>query len=128
PAPCPLPSAAGFADTFEARGTPHARRGDTLGPVTAGDQVVLGYRGLDGVTRRTRLAFQPAPAELSATSATFHLDLPPQGEATVFLTIACERDDGPNGAARAGYDAALAAAEDRLHAASASACSLYTAN
>src|SRR5262249_32790517 len=81
-----------FADIFEVRGTQRPRRGQALPPVTGGSEVVLGYTGLDGVTRRTRLSFSPAPRECTATHAHFSVALDPQQEASFQLTVACEAD------------------------------------
>ena len=52
---------ADFADLFEVRGMHRERRGERLPAVLAGDSVTLSYRGLDGLLRTTRLAFEPAP-------------------------------------------------------------------
>jgi glycogen debranching enzyme len=83
---------ADFADIFEVRGSRRARRGERLESVVEAGRVVLGYRGLDGVVRRTRVVFEPAPASLSDRDARFELSLPPQQEATFYMTVACERD------------------------------------
>ena len=37
-------------------------RGEDLTPEVTDDRVVLGYRGLDGVVRRTLLQFEPRPS------------------------------------------------------------------
>ena len=81
-----------FADIFEVRGTHRARRGDYLPEEVRSDAVALSYRGLDGVVRRTRLLWSPAPDELGRSNAHFDLHVPPQGETTIELTILCERD------------------------------------
>ena len=52
--------AADFADIFEVRGMKRQARGEDLPPEVTGDRVVLGYRGLDGVVRRTRPAVRAA--------------------------------------------------------------------
>jgi glycogen debranching enzyme len=83
---------ADFADIFEVRGTRRPRRGDYLPEEVRPDGVTLGYRGLDGVTRRTRLTCTPAPDEVNRSDVRFNLNLAPQGEATVELMIACDRD------------------------------------
>ena len=50
---------ADYADVFEVRGQRRRRRGHDLNPELTRDQVVLGYRGLDDVIRRTVLTFSP---------------------------------------------------------------------
>jgi glycogen debranching enzyme len=81
-----------FADIFEVRGTRRKQRGKILHALVEDGNALLGYQGLDGVTRRTRLAWSPRPAFLSGGDAIFELALPPQGDTVIHLTIACERD------------------------------------
>ena len=50
-------------------------RGQDLPPEVGDDRVVLGYRGLDGVVRRTVLQFEPRPPALTADTARFDLSL-----------------------------------------------------
>jgi glycogen debranching enzyme len=117
---------ADFADIFEVRGTQRARRGRVLARETAPDVVVLGYEGLDGVVRRTRLSFAPAPGHFTATEAHFTAALGPQQEVTYQLTIACES----NGRAPhpGNYDEGLERATAALATARARAADVYTAN
>jgi glycogen debranching enzyme len=84
--------AADFADIFEVRGMKRIARGADLPSALSCDRVVLAYRGLDGVTRRSVFQFFPKPAELTASSARLALDLEPQQHATFQLVIACERE------------------------------------
>jgi glycogen debranching enzyme len=62
-----------------------------LTPEITPDRAILGYRGLDGVVRRTLLQFEPQPSSLDAATARFDLSLRPQQESDFFLTVACER-------------------------------------
>jgi glycogen debranching enzyme len=87
---------ADFADIFEVRGTKRPRKGQRLGDRVEGDAAVLGYKGLDGVTRCTRLEFSPHPDSLTPGEATFQIKLDPKEEKSVFCSVACERD--PDGA------------------------------
>jgi glycogen debranching enzyme len=96
---------ADFADIFEVRGKERPRRGRILTPAVSRDSVTLAYEGLDGVTRRTRLAFSPAPRKLTATHAHFAAALDPQQEAAFYLTVACE--SGGSAAKPLTYAAAL---------------------
>jgi glycogen debranching enzyme len=82
---------ADFADIFEVRGMKRKRRGQDLPSEVNDDRVVLGYRGLDGVVRRTLLRFAPRPTQLTASAARLDLSLEPQQEATFLVTAACER-------------------------------------
>ncbi len=84
---------ADFADLFEARGIKRARHGRMLPPIVAADTVTLGYEGLDGRERRTRIRFSPEPEDLTETSATFRFELEPQKRRILHLEIACEPAD-----------------------------------
>jgi glycogen debranching enzyme len=87
--------AADFADIYEVRGMKRKARGDDLGPEVGNSRVTLGYRGLDGVVRRTLLEFTPAPALLLASGARLDLALGPRQEAVFMLTVRCERQSAP---------------------------------
>ncbi len=89
---------ADFVDIFEVRGAGRARRGRRLPTQLSDDMLVLGYEGLDGRARRTRLVFEPPPAGLHETGARYDLCLPPGGETTFRWVVACEVDPGgPDG-------------------------------
>jgi len=83
--------AADYADVFEVSGKRRKARGEDLSPEVTADRVVLGYRGLDDLLRRTILAFAPAPTMLTASTATFRFSLRPQDELVLQAAVACER-------------------------------------
>jgi glycogen debranching enzyme len=85
---------ADFADIFEVRGTKRARKGERLPDRVEGNAAVLGYKGLDGVTRRTRLEFSPQPDSLTAGEASFQIKLGPREEKSLFVSVDCERNRG----------------------------------
>jgi glycogen debranching enzyme len=85
---------ADFADIFEVRGTKRPQKGELLPSKVGSDAAVLGYRGLDGLVRRTRLEFSPKPTSLVAGEALFQLRLEPKEEASIFATVSCERGAG----------------------------------
>ena len=87
--------AADYADIFEVRGTKRPARGQDLRPEVSGDCVVLGYRGLDRVLRRTSLYFEPRPARLTESTAQFPLELGPQQEIEFNLAMGCEIEGKP---------------------------------
>src|SRR5215472_17067471 len=60
--------AADFADIYEVRGQKRKGRGQDLEPEWTDREATLGYRGLDGVVRRSVLQFTPAPRSLSGSS------------------------------------------------------------
>src|SRR5262249_39916393 len=82
--------AADYADIFEVRGMQRKARGQDLPSEVTDDGVALGYRGLDGVVRRTRLQFVPPPSLLTEATARLNLSLAPQQEVTFTMTVGCE--------------------------------------
>ncbi|HZZ94562.1 MAG TPA: amylo-alpha-1,6-glucosidase [Usitatibacter sp.] len=69
--PVSLDFAADYADIFEVRGYHRAERGELLTAEVAARHVVLGYRGLDGVSRHTTVSWGEPPARLTAERAEF---------------------------------------------------------
>jgi len=96
--------AADYADVFEVRGLRRPARGQSL-PAEVDDRagtVALGYLGLDGVTRRTTLCFNLAPASLDAARATWRTPLTAQGSVTLDITVGVTEGDGNLAHNRAG--------------------------
>jgi glycogen debranching enzyme len=83
--------AADFADIYEVRGLKRRARGEDLPPDVMEDRVILGYRGLDGVLRRTLLQFTPRPALLTDSTVRLNLSLAPQQELVLSITAGCQR-------------------------------------
>jgi glycogen debranching enzyme len=83
---------ADFADIFEVRGTKRTRRGERLADHVSNGKLVLPYRGLDGVLRRTCIEFSPSPVSLSAQEAMFEITLQAKEESGLSCTVACERN------------------------------------
>jgi glycogen debranching enzyme len=81
---------ADYTDIFEVRGFQRERRGVMLPAQVGAAQLLLGYRGLDQVVRRTRISYEPAPDTLNAHRAEFRLALEPRQEAHIYLTVGCE--------------------------------------
>jgi glycogen debranching enzyme len=103
---------ADYRDIFEIRGMDRERRGERLDPTIGNDSVQLGYRGLDGKVRRTRLLFSPRPVDVSATHALFQAEIEPRDEAVLQVKIGFEADG--NGPAILTFDEALSLAESEL--------------
>jgi glycogen debranching enzyme len=78
---------ADFLDLFEVRGMERKERGQVQPPAVEHNQVVLSYRGLDGVARSTTLRFSPMPAALTDREALFELSLDDGSEAEIVLEI-----------------------------------------
>ncbi len=124
--------AADFCDLFEVRGTRRARRGHHHLPEIGRDSVILGYTGLDGLTRRTRLTFAPAPTTLTATAADVALDLAPGETRVLFLTIDCNGTDTRRTGIRhrpaEGFFSAIRSARRALRRAASRAAAIVTSN
>jgi glycogen debranching enzyme len=118
--------AADYADIFEVRGLKRQARGEDLPPEVTKDSVLLGYRGLDGIVRRTLLHFVPPPSLLSASAARLDLRLRPREEATFSVTVACQRQ--PTAGQLLPFDLARAEAETDLRRYRARSCHLRTSN
>jgi glycogen debranching enzyme len=64
-----------FVDIFEVRGFQRERRGELLAPVVSESSVELGYRGLDGAVRRTRIAWSVPPVAVHDDRADFEIEI-----------------------------------------------------
>jgi glycogen debranching enzyme len=114
---------ADYADIFEVRGSKRERRGTRHEPaVLDGRRVEMSYDGLDGVARRTRLAFDPAPDELGSGQARYHLRLPPRGSETIYVTLSCRAGGDDPTCAELDYDRAGAALTAAVSAGELSRC------
>lgn len=81
--------ASDFADLFEVRGLRRDRRG-TVSAEVGQTQVALNYQGLDGNRRRTTMLFDPAPEQLSKSTAAYAFELKRNESRSVYLTVKCE--------------------------------------
>jgi glycogen debranching enzyme len=117
---------ADFADIFEVRGAKRERRGRKLHEVITDTSLVFGYEGLDGVTRRTRVTFDPPPQALSGRQARYHLSVGPRQSITLLIAIACELGTEP--ASTATHEHALAALTAELGNAAFSRCRIHAAS
>ena len=77
-----------FADLFEVRGLHRSKHG-LIGHASGAATGVLIYDGLDGKRRQSALNFDPQPAELTQTSASYAIQLSPKAAKAVFLTVGC---------------------------------------
>lgn len=117
---------ADFVDIFEVRGMRRHQRGIRLEPKVERDQVTIGYEGLDGVNRRTRLRFEPTPNEVTETSAAYRLRLAPGRSSSIDLTVACDNDR--RRIRSVGFDSALKRASGLRGQAQATSTRLGTSN
>jgi glycogen debranching enzyme len=83
---------ADYADIFEVRGYDRRRRGEDLAPEAGRDRVTLAYRGLDGIVRRTGIAFSAPPTSLDGGRAAFEIELAAGAGYEIETRIACDPD------------------------------------
>ncbi|MGH7258880.1 MAG: amylo-alpha-1,6-glucosidase, partial [Nitrospiraceae bacterium] len=115
-----------FADIFEVRGQKRDHKGKRLPGLVQKDRLVLAYEGLDGVVRETQLRFSPAPDEMTASQAVFHVILEPKAETTVTMTVGCEVGGPPRPCFA--YDHAMADASAALRTEQSQDCVVHTSN
>jgi len=118
---------ADFADVFEVRGTRRERRGERLPDRIAGSECVLSYRGLDGVERRTRIAWTRTPDALERGLARFTFQLEPHALLAFEMHVSCE-DDSSTSSPPPDYEAAVARARATVAAQRASGAEIRSSN
>jgi glycogen debranching enzyme len=79
-----------FADVFEVRGTRRSSRGHRLANTSGGSSVILRYRGLDGVERRTRIQCGRVPDRADEHSWFFLIPLQPHEFTEIEVAATCE--------------------------------------
>jgi glycogen debranching enzyme len=88
---------ADYFDIFEVRGKRRKHRGEMLPPEISERSVVLGYRGLDNVERRTRLIAGCAPDELGEAGFGYRIRLESHAEKDIHLRIVFAAQPGDPG-------------------------------
>jgi glycogen debranching enzyme len=80
---------ADYGDVFEVRGHRRSKRGRYAPPHIGRGNVVLGYTGLDGVERQTKITTSP-PADVAASRISFRVKVPAGATKSLHVTFACE--------------------------------------
>jgi len=114
-----------FADLFEVRGLQRQRRGASTRQAVRPDTTVLSYKGLDAQLRQTVLRFDPPPAEITATTASYRLNLGPKEVTSICCTIACGAPEPPKAVSLA---RGLRAVHRNRRAVSSNAATVETSN
>ncbi len=117
---------ADYADLFEVRGTPRATRGQLFPPIVTRDSALLRYEGLDGLERRTRLAWTATADQLEENAVTFSVSLDSHEVMEVELSMAFELATVKRPAW--GYEAALSSLKGEMAAREARECGVVTSN
>jgi len=84
---------ADFADLFEVRGTKRLHRGTKTMHRVGDGEFEYRYVGLDHVTRRTILRFDPPPSELGDGTARWDVDLDEGREQSIVIKVCCLIED-----------------------------------
>jgi len=87
---------ADFADIFEVRGTLRSRKGEIAPPTTDGRRVTFSYMGLDGVERRSCIAFSEPPARMTGSRSEFMFSLPRGRTMDLYVECGADRCDPPS--------------------------------
>jgi glycogen debranching enzyme len=117
---------ADFADIFEVRGVKREGKGSRLKDVIEHDRIVLAYKGLDKVTRRTTIEFSPAPERIIGSEASYKRVLAPKEQELFSISYAFEA----NGSwpVRLSPEAALHETAQALNTRRAEECQVDTSN
>jgi glycogen debranching enzyme len=84
---------ADFADIFEVRGVPRKRRGQLLEPRVGESSVDLGYLGLDGLRRETRVELSRPPSAITAQQMEVSIRLAPGEQTNLTIHLQCKTGD-----------------------------------
>ena len=76
-----------FADIFEVRGITRARRGSRTHETDKPAEVFVGYVGLDGARRATRVTFSEVPKSLNGTTAKYVFSLASKSRVVVEINV-----------------------------------------
>lgn len=83
---------ADFVDIFELRGIKRKTRGELFPPVVEGQEIVLGYRGLDQKIRQSRIGVTPTADCVTGKTLEFKIAIEQQMEKTIELTCECQME------------------------------------
>lgn len=81
---------ADFVDIFEVRGMERQGRGLLLEPIEVAGGVVLSYTGLDSITRKSSVLFDPGPDWINGRKVGFNVSLEPHQSSLLCMRVACD--------------------------------------
>lgn len=103
---------ADFADIFEVRGMHRKRRGKRLKDEISEEEIILRYRGLDGILRYTRVCCSPKPRKIADGEIQMEVSLQPRADQTYILIVSCE--DNKNSSPPMGFHLAIDESKEAL--------------
>ena len=83
---------ADFADIFEVRGLEREKRGELQRSQRKDGKITLGYRGLDDVSYKTVVVFDPPPDSFKGKQAGYTLSLQPGDSVDLFVRATFSKD------------------------------------
>jgi glycogen debranching enzyme len=85
---------ADFKDIFEIRGINRSGAGKRLKTKNTEDELLMRYKGLDDITRRTRIKFEPAPTSIRKSQIVeYDISMFPKACDYIGIGISFEQDD-----------------------------------
>ena len=114
---------ADFADIFEIRGYPRANPRQLLSAEANDSSLTYSYRGLDKVLRKTIIASNLSPVQVGASDMRFLIELGPQEEKVVTLTVSCLADPEQRFAINTGHSRKMRSGEPQT-----GGCEIQTSN
>ncbi|MBV8476481.1 MAG: amylo-alpha-1,6-glucosidase, partial [Acidobacteria bacterium] len=117
---------ADFADIFEVRGQKRERHGAHLPEEIDRSSITLRYKGLDHVTRRTRIECSPLPCIAKKDEISVPIHLEAQQESAFCVNVFCESDGITP--ASTDYDKALLRINNERTSSSLADLDVYTSN
>jgi glycogen debranching enzyme len=124
---CTISFSADFADIFEVRGMCRERKGTLKEGKQEERWVEIGYEGLDGIARTTRIDFSIKPEFLNHRQATFTFELAVGEEIHFEVIVSCLMNETESRSPQA-YAIAYQESSQPLKKARGSECDLTTSN
>jgi len=118
---------ANFDDIFEVRGTKRTKKGAKSPLKAENGKIAIGYTGLDGIERTTRISLCPEPDEMKGNSVFYHIKLIPQQSILISITIAFIIS-GEKENEVIGFQPAVKKCKRRLDYINQTSCDIFTSN
>jgi glycogen debranching enzyme len=106
---------ADFVDVFQVRGVARADHGQYFKPVIEQDGIIFSYRGLDDVLRQSVVRMNPAPVEITVSTAHWNLRLEPLRKTALEITVTPCVEHKESRAKLYDYDAQLQTRRGAFH-------------
>ena len=117
---------ADFADIFEVRGVIRDKKGEFLEEQIEDAAIVLRYRGLDDVLRKTRIVCSEIPDQINRSEMKLSTTVQPHAEEVFILSVSCEQEDETRKVLA--YDDAYSESTDAMNAEWLKSALIYTSN